>query len=332
MRKTILTLAVLTLATGALAQDTRITGFVDAAYFYDTHAKNGEFGLDQVEVDIEHRASEKTLVRADLEWIKDSEDYAAQVEQAFMTYTVRCGWAFTFGKFNAPIGFELLDPHEMYQYSHSLVFDYASPTNLTGLKLAREFGRGFDIVAHVTNGWDRATADRNVTWGGRLGYAAGGFAGGLAAISGKEEMPPEVEGDPAIPFARTVLDADLSYATGPLRFGADLNRGQVDLPAGGEAEWLALMLMTHVDFNDWAGLTLRLDHFDDEDGFVFGDVDGEFQQRRTFTIAPTFVLDDGFGALVELRIDTSDQDAFLDADGEPTDTTTSLAFEMTYSW
>ena len=35
---------------------------------------------------------------------------------------------------------------------------------------------------------------------------------------------------------------------------------------------------------------------------------------------------------MELRIDTSDQDAFLDADGEPTDTTTSLAFEMTYSW
>ena len=35
------------------------------------------------------------------------------------------------------------------------------------------------------------------------------------------------------------------------------------------------------------------------------------------------------GALVELRVDMSDADAFTDRDGEATDSTTSLAFEMT---
>ena len=46
----------------------------------------------------------------------------------------------TFGKFNAPIGFELLDAPDMYQYSHSLVFSRGLPTNLTGAMLAMDLG------------------------------------------------------------------------------------------------------------------------------------------------------------------------------------------------
>ncbi|MCH7859583.1 MAG: hypothetical protein IID14_07795 [Candidatus Marinimicrobia bacterium] len=38
----------------------------------------------------------------------------------------------TIEKFSASIRFELLDAPDMYQYSHSLVFDDALPTNLRG--------------------------------------------------------------------------------------------------------------------------------------------------------------------------------------------------------
>ena len=321
------TVAAATAGAQETAPRTTLSGFVDAAYVVDSGGKNGEFGADQAEIDIEHRAGARTLLRADLEWVKDGEEHVARVEQAFMTWTPPCGWAFTLGKFNAPIGFELLDPHEMYQYSHALVFDHGLPTNLTGARVDKVLGGGFDLTAHVSNGWDRQTADANPTWGGRLGYAAGGFAGGASAISGKEIEP--VGGEA---FTRTVLDADLSYATGRWLFGGELNRGTVDLPAGAEASWLGGLAMTHVELNAWAGLTVRYDRFDDEDGRVFGLVGGEPQVRQAVAIAPTFVLDEGFGALVELRLDFSDRDAFVDADGEATDTTTTLAFEMTYVW
>lgn len=327
MRMILSILMLMMLVAVATAGDTEITGFVDAAYFHDFNASQGEFGLDQVEIDIIHQASERTMVRADVEWVKDGNDFAAQVEQAFMAYTASCDWTLTFGKFNAPIGFELLDAPDMYQYSHSLVFDYGLPTNLTGVAVSRDLTETLDIIAYGCNGWDANTEDNeNFTFGGRLGYAAPyGATAGLSAISGKEG-----EGEAA--FTRTVYDVDLGYQTGQWTFGGEFNLGAVTMADDAEADWTAFLIMAHYDVNDWFGFTARYDTFDDADGYAFGLVGGEAQTRSSITLAPTFVLDDGFGALIELRMDMSDQDAFLDSDGEPTDSSTAVAFEMTYSW
>jgi hypothetical protein len=335
MRKLITVLTVLILAGAALAGDTEFTGFVDGAWFWDTAASNGEFDLDQVEIDVIHQASEQTLLRADLEWIRDGDTMTADVEQAFMTYTLGETWDFSFGKFNAPIGFELLDPVDMYQYSHALVFDYGLPTNLTGASLATAFGPGFDIVGHVSNGWDaNGAAGPNVTWGGRLGYAGGGFAGGLSAISGKQEAELEGTADP-VGLTRTVFDADLAFVTGSWTFGGEFNRGEASYDLGSmetDLEWTAYLVMTHLDYSAWGGLTLRYDAFDDQDGYAFGLHDGQAQTVQSLTICPTFSLDEGFGALVELRWFKSDQESFTDSDGAATDTSTQVAAEFTYSW
>jgi hypothetical protein len=328
-RAIISVLAVLALVGPAQAGDTPdITGFADASYFHDLNAGQGEFGLDQVEVDIVHQASDATMVRADLEWVKDGEDFVAQVEQAFMSYTCPGGYTLTFGKFNAPIGFELLDAPDMYQFSHALVFDHGLPTNLTGFMVGRDLSDVLDLVLYGANGWDANTASgKNLTWGGRLGFAPGqGLAGGLSAISGKEENPL------GSLFTRTVIDVDLGYESGPWVFGGEFNSGKVTLPDDSELTWTGFLVMSHYTVNDWAGLTVRFDHFDDADGYAFGMVGDQYQARQALTIAPTFTLDDGFGALVELRMDMSDQEAFLDSDGLATDSQTTLAFEMTYSW
>ncbi len=317
-------------ASFALAQETQIRGFVDAAVFFDFASPNAEFGLDQVEIDVEHQASEKTSLRADLEWVRDGATHVAQIEQGYMTYAPRAGWAFGLGKFNAPIGFELLDAPDMYQYSHSLVFDFGLPTNLTGLFVTRDLGRGVDLVAHVSNGWDRETAGPNFTYGGRLGFTRGGFGGGVSAISGREEFDSEDASPTAL--TRTVFDVDLSYLTGAWRFGGEVNLGSAESTGEIESDWVGFLVMTHVEFDAGFGLTLRYDAFDDRDGFAFGVVEGESQFRQSITFAPTFALDEGFGAFVELRVDLSDQDAFADRDGEAVASSTFAAFEMTYAW
>lgn len=331
MNLTIVVLAAVLAAGAATAQETRITGFVDAAWSYDASTRAGVFGLDQVEIDVEHQAGEQALVRADLEWLKDGEGFLAQVEQAYLQYNARCGWALSVGRFNAPIGVESLDPTVMFQYSHSQLFTYGAPTNLTGLKLARAWGNGMDLTAHVSNGWDRATADKHVTLGGRLGLVRGGFSGGLSAISGKEDTPGLEPGDPSSPLTRTVLDADLTFVRGAWRFCGEFNSGDVTV-TGGDAQWTGVMAMAHVDFCPRSGLTVRVDQLDDADGYLFGTVDGAVQTRRSLTIAPTFTLAEGLGALFELRVDQSDRDAFLDSDGLPTDSAVTFAAEMTGSW
>jgi len=334
------TMAGLLCAPGALAGDTEFSGFIDGSYFHNLTTDDGEFSLDQVEVDIIHKAGERFSLRADVEWIKDGDGHKAQIEQGFMTYLFPGDWDLTFGKFNAPIGFELLDAPDMYQFSHALVFDYGLPTNLTGLSIAKDFGPGFDIIGHISNGWDADIDRGDLTFGGRLGYSYNGFSGGLSAITGEEEMDGEGDGDdgdaPADPLTlkRTVFDVDLTYTVGKWLFGGEYNMGQADTEGEGGAdhEWQGFLVMTHVDYNDWGGFTFRYDYFDDKDGWAFDTVDGLPQKIQSFTFCPTFTITEGFGALVELRIDRSDRDGFLDDEGLPTDSNTAVAFEMTYSW
>ncbi|MDO9170815.1 MAG: hypothetical protein Q7W29_03190, partial [bacterium] len=78
------------------------------------------------------------------------------------------------------------------------------------------------------------------------------------------------------------------------------------------------------------GLTGRFDTLDDADDVIFGA--GSGQSRSSLTIAPVFALGEGMRALAELRLDMSDEDAFVDHDGTPKGSTTSAAFTMTYSF
>ena len=109
--------------------------------------------------------------------------------------------------------------------------------------------------------------------------------------------------------------------SGPLRLSAPVSFGTLHL-----SPILARFATAH------PGLTLRIDHLDDQDSWLFGAVDGQSQARRSLTIAPTFTLDEGLGALLELRVDQSDREAFLDSDGLPTDSAVTFAVEMTGSF
>ena len=332
MRRTAGILTVLLIAAPALAaSEPKISGFADASWTWDAATRAGVFGVDQVEVDIDRAAGQRIAVRADLEWIKDGEGWLAQVEQAFATYDAPCGWDLSFGKFNAPIGCESLDPVDMYQYSHGLLFTYTTPTNLTGLKAARGLGHGLDLVLHASNGWDRATSDKHVTGGGRLGLARGGFSGGLSAIAG-DQIVTGVGPDAPLLLSRTVVDADVTFVRGVWRVCGEANAGTVSPQDAADARWLGLMLMAHLAVGPRVGLTLRVDSLDDREGFLFAAVEGTHQVRNSWTVAPTFALDEGLAAVVELRIDHSDRNVFRDHDGVPSATATSVAVEMTGVW
>jgi len=325
-------------ATGiANASETDITGFVDASLFYDDNSGDATFGLDQIEVDVVRSLSDVATIRADLEWVKDGDGWAQDLEQGYLEWLPAFApdLSLTFGKFNAPMGFELLDPHEMYQFSHALVFDYGLPTNLTGAMTRHPLGERFAVSGWLVNGWDsnELSDGKPETFGGRLDASLGcRGALGVSAISGKEWCHAGVPvGDPAYfasyEFDRTVIDFDATLTPAPgWTLGGELNLGTYEDDAV-KADWTGLMVMAHYDVNGWFGLTGRYDRFDDPDGHVFGA--GVAETRTALTIAPTFVLGDGVGALLELRLDGSDLDAWTDADGNPTDSNLGIAFETT---
>ncbi len=308
----------------------KLSGFVDASYS-DADSSAGTFSLDQVEIDVEKKINDRLGVRADVNYLATgASTFDELVEQGYVTYdlAVGNGARFTFGKFNAPIGFELLDPVDMYQYSHSLVFDYGLPTNLTGVMGSYVFSEVFDAKAYVVNGWDNNT-DNNAgkTVGGRLGITpAKGVNVGLSAISGTMETAGNTSD------RRTVFDVDLTVtAVDNLTVGGELNLGKEENASlavtGQDAKWTAYLLMAHYNFNDWLGLTARYDRFDDRGGTRLGHSVRETE--KSFTIAPTVVLGDGAGVLAEYRRDESSSLVYGNGTKDSSD---SFAVEFTYKF
>jgi hypothetical protein len=309
-----------------------VSGFVDASYSGNPDLHRDTFGLDQAEVDLTHAFGGKAELRVDLEWLKEGDAWSADVEQGYLEYAPARvpELTFTFGRFNAPIGFELLDPNEMYQYSHALVFDYGIPSNLTGIMAAGAPTDRVEVRAYLVNGWDNNDLGGAgpMTAGGRLGLSFGSLGGiGLSALSGTEW---DRSGDEPVRLRRNVLDVDAGLTpVDGLLVGGEVNHGFGDIDDT-DIAWTAFMIMSHYDFNAWVGLTGRFGWFHDPDGAVFEP--GLDQTRTAVTVAPTFVLADGLGALVEVRRDGSTKDVFRNREGNPKGAMTTVAFEVTGSF
>lgn len=317
----------------------KISGFVDTSVSGNNLAntngtQNRGFGLDQVELDVEYHA-DRVGLRFDLNVFPSSTATVTNdslIEQGYVTYTVPGlgddGLTLTFGKFNAPIGWELLDPNDMYQFSHALVFNYALPTNLTGLMASGQYG-AVDFSAYWTNGTDvngQQPAGMK-TFGGRLGISPfKGLNVGFSYLQDKNNNNTSTTAAHNKPAA-TITDIDLTYdGIEGLVIGAEYNenKGFQGVVGGAGIRSRGYLITAHYDFNDMFGATVRYDYLD-------------FDRSKTgtstaYTGAITASLGDGLGALFEYRRDRNTA-ATADANGTPANSNVnSWALEATYGF
>ncbi|GIX46510.1 MAG: hypothetical protein KatS3mg131_0721 [Candidatus Tectimicrobiota bacterium] len=336
---------------------TTLSGFVDTSFFYESLLDTNTFSLDEVELDVDSALTSWAALRADLNLravdsgevntdvlgvtVISFDDLSADdlLEQGYVSLvlpTRRLGLpfdaTFRFGKFNAPIGWELLDPVDMYQFSHALVFNFGLPTNLTGALLALAFRPAVEVQLYAVNGWDLLNDNNKMkTFGGRLGLTPfKGVQVGLSLISGPER--PDNEDD-----FRTVVDGDLTLTLVPrLLIGAEFNYGIEENAAadGGDATWVGGLLTLHYRVTEVLGATLRFDVFADHDATRLPNANPAVDSQTAYavTFAPTFALAKGAALIVEFRYDKSDADVFQKASGRFTDQVFSAAVEFTYAF
>lgn len=323
-----------------------ISGFVDSSWLLTTDidgvnnagplADTNGFGLDQVEINITKEIKDLASLRLDLNYFPNSgmtNSDDAIIEQGYLTLKVSENATLTFGKFNAPIGFELLDPVDMYQFSHALVFNYGIPTNLVGGMVSTSFGDTIDVNFYLVNGWDNEPdGNKDKSYGGRIGITPmEGVNFGFSGITGEDGAAGET---------LSVIDIDGTITMIPqFTLGMEFNFGWDDMTAGtgaDDATWFGFLLMAHYDYAEWGGITFRYDYFNDEDGAgrLPGGVAAPADIRKAITISPTFIIAEGFGALIEYRHDFSNKNVFVEGDTGATlsDGSDILAFEMTYAF
>ena len=303
-----------------------ISGFVDGS-FSGQNAKAAAtstgFGLDQVELDVEY-GKENVGFRFDLNGTPSAGGNVTQdglFEQGYVFYTVPgigdAGLTFTFGKFNAPIGWELLDAPDMYQFSHALVFNNGLPTNLTGASLSGKVGM-IDAVIYYSNKVD----SNGVT---TTGIRAGGGRVGITPMEGVNLGVSYIsQGNPGLASTKT-LDIDFTYdAIENLVIGAEYNQVKTAATATTTTKSGGYFLTAHYDFTSFVGATYRFGTWDNDTN-VAGKVTSN-------TVAITTTLGEGFGALGEYRTINNTTAAATGEGFAANFNTKAYAFEMTYSF
>ncbi|MEK7775445.1 MAG: outer membrane beta-barrel protein [Candidatus Zixiibacteriota bacterium] len=306
-----------------------VAGFIDIASNHNHNTSDNSIGLDQVEIDLVKDFEGRAAFLADIEYVHDGAGaFDFDLEQGYVT--VHAGhtqkWSFSLGKFNAPIGWEVLEPADYLTNSYGLVFTYGLPTNFTGLMVSTQFPSVFDWKVYAVNGWD-VNADNNTekTFGTRLGITpVEQFNLGLSFLSGAEQ-------DNNNASRRTVLDADMTlYATPTWTVSADVSYGMESKAISGteQGTWSGGMLMNRFSLSNRFALTFRGDYFNDTDGLRTETI----QERWAVAAAPSMSIVDGLGAIFELRYDKSNRMSFTDNDGLSTDheITSSLLFDYAF--
>lgn len=244
----------------------------------------------------------------------------------------------SFGRFDAPIGFERDDEPLNLLPTNSFNFELARPSKLTGV-IARYAGSPtWEAAAYAANGWDAPIDDnRGKTVGARLTLLpVEGVAIGLNGLYG-----PEVPGTDA--QQRTLWSVDATLQPVPrVIIGAEGNFGG-QLAGATTAHWTGVAATVFYRLGASVGLSVRAETLRDRTGVVSGTA----QTLQSLTISPwyfyreaaegifaniehtTFHLP-GFALRPALRIEHSDAPVFETAGGTARDTNIRGVVELLY--
>ena len=240
----------------------------------------------------------------------------------------------SFGRFDAPIGYERDDEPLNLVPTTSFTFELARPVKFTGLMARYALNPKVSVLGLVANGWNQE-ADNNS--GKTAGFKLQAFpSSGLAVAAGALYGP---EQDSTNGSPRTLLTSDATWQPMPqLILQAEAHRGS---EAG--TNWTGVVGQAFWRVGRSTGLTVRGEMLDDPDGVTTGTA----QKLSSVTISPWYFYreaQEGVFSNVEfttfrlpafsirpaLRIDHSDQPVFEAKDGSLKRSNLTALVELVY--
>lgn len=362
MSKRIFTLTMLLLVAASinvraqlLQEEISIAGFIDGSAYSSSDNEDDSFGIDLVSleiskggdeslsgflfsIEIEAQSEDASTVKVldnstgeEVDVSTGEDAFAGEdlLGEGFVWFKLG-GTKLTFGKFDAPIGFEGSAPPDMWQYSSAMITEHGQPGSIAGLMFSGSYSI-VDYRLYYVNGWDLVKDDnKKKSIGGRIGLTPTEKLNiGFSYITGKEGEAED---------RKYAADIDLTYnVTDSLLIGAEYNLGSQsdfikevgDSPT--DANWNGFLIMCNYSFNDKIGLTVRYDQLEDEDQLIFDNDVAE--TRKAVTIAPSYRITENLSSLFEYKSSSSDYaEAYEDSDGTKTDKLDQFAIELTYEF
>lgn len=339
------------LAHGAHAQDSTVTfgeqapltvsGFAVGDAGYDRNLEKGTALASKIAVSLFRPWSDNLYLFGQLTTHVSQHDTSEvhtdiEIDNLIINWTPQklSALSLSFGRFDAPIGFERDDEPLNLVPTESFTFENARPVKLTGLLARYALSPKVSVLGLVANGWEVEIDNNNgKTAGLKLQvFPASGLAVAAGALYGPEE-------DTTNTPHRTLLTGDLTWQ--PMQrlvFQAEAHHGSQE-----GTQWTGVVGQGFLRFGLRAGLTVRGDVFDDPDGARTGTV----QTMSSLTISPWYFYreaQEGVFSNVEftsfrlpafslrpaVRFDHSTQPVFEMKDGTLTQSNLTALIELVY--
>jgi len=263
-----------------------------------------------------------------------------EIDNLIVTWTPPGASALTlsFGRFDAPIGYERDDEPLTLIPTTSFNFELARPVKFTGLMARYTASPHVQLIGLVANGWNSEVDNNSGKTGGLrvLLFPASGVAVGAGALYGPEK-------DGTNGAQRTLLSADATLQPTPtLVLQVEGNRGS-QRDAGANLTWTGAVGTAFWRATRSVGFSVRGEVLDDADGVTTGAP----QTLTSLTISPWYFYreaQEGVFSNVEfttfrlpafslrpaLRFDHSDQLFFEDRNGALRRSNLTAVVELVY--
>jgi hypothetical protein len=276
----------------------------------------------------------------------------AIINQMYAFYKVSDKVTFNMGQFNTFLGYEVISPAVNFHYSTSYMFSWG-PFNHTGLRADFDLGNGMVAKLAVMNPTDIVEFNpvNTYTLGGQIGKTsdAGGiwfnvlygdqdgtldeddFAGSAYTSNGNLFQADITTGwNLSEKFYLGVNTTMQSVASGE----AFDDSGEIQDLDGDAASFFGFAVYPKITLSEAFALGLRAEYFSVKNGhlgdFIVTDSDGDGSVTE-ITLSGNYKVN-GLTLIPEFRIDSSAEDAFVDADGKATNMMPSLTLAAVYKF
>jgi hypothetical protein len=257
---------------------------------------------------------------ASFEPSSDGKEVYKHVQQAYVSLlTGKVQW--DAGKFVTPMGAEVLESQDNWNYSRSILFGYAIPFYHVGLRATYTVDPKLTLGALLVNGWNNVSENNgdktvhvsltlkpnaNLTW--VANYMVGKEAPDTAAVRD----------------TRNLFDTTLTYAATP-KLSLQAN---VDYGKEGPVEWWGVAAYAKYQATAAWAVAGRYEYVDDSKG-GFMTIGGKAQ---SVTLTSDHLIAGGLRARLEYRLDHADTEFFTKSDGAKTKSQSTVTVGVVYAF
>jgi hypothetical protein len=319
----------------------QVTGSVDIYYGYNLNGVDPSLRV----FDVQHNAFSLSLAevafakvpgadsrlgfRADLDFGKTAEIVASfepedtdreiyqYIQQAYVSVLAGSRVQLDAGKFVTPIGAEVIESQDNWNYTRSILFGYAIPFYHFGVRATAPVTSKLSLAGYVVNGWNNGAELH-----GSKAFALGATARPTGAITwvGNYLVGQEAEGL----ATRHLFDTTFTLvATPKLSLMGNFEYGKE-----GAARWWGAAAYAKLQATPSWALAARYEYVDDTEG-GFMTIGAKLQ---SVTVTGDYTIAGALKARLEYRTDLAGEDLFETDDGSMRGSQTTFTVGVVYSF